>query len=101
MKTRYFQKCKELGWTCCGLIKDLKTRYFLVTMVIYELVVVWLKIWKHDIVSKWKVKRGVVVVWLKIWKHDIKKKLGLIVLPVVVWLKIWKHDIKKYYERQK
>ena len=34
-------------------------------------VVVWLKIWKHDIIIDNNDGKIYVVVWLKIWKHDI------------------------------
>ena len=58
-----------------------------------ELVVVWLKIRKHDIDFPDIFWQMAVVVWLKIRKHDILidmiKKIDL----VVVWLKIRKHDI--------
>ena len=45
----------------CGLIKDLKTRYL----------------------SDQEAQVTLVVVWLKIWKHDIK--LGALYLPVKLW----------------
>ncbi len=55
----------------CGLIKDLKTRYLKTTNKPLHIVVVWLKIWKHDIEWHFDVYGLIVVVWLKIWKHDI------------------------------
>ena len=55
---------------------------------------VWLKIWKHDIIELQENARKGVVVWLKIWKHDIESQIKLNEAQVVVWLKIWKHDIK-------
>ncbi len=58
----------------CGLIKDLKTRYYKKKGYNEDEVVVWLKIWKHDILFKSTLEVGKVVVWLKIWKHDINWK---------------------------
>ena len=57
-------------WSC-GLIKDLKTRYYAILTNNEREVVVWLKIWKHDIVLYFLFQKQYVVVWLKIWKHDI------------------------------
>ncbi len=39
------------------------------------------------------IKQSNVVVWLKIWKHDIETSTQVSLTTVVVWLKIWKHDI--------
>ncbi len=55
----------------CGLIKDWKTRYSSNLIHIQRLVVVWLKIGKHDIQHQAVTKGLSVVVWLKIGKHDI------------------------------
>ncbi len=40
------------------------------------MVVVWLKIRKHDILPVFAPEQAIVVVWLKIRKHDITFKIG-------------------------
>ena len=93
MRTRYYGGCDEIANARCGLIKDLKTRYYLVDNDLLLNVVVWLKIWKHDIPNELLLPSVHVVVWLKIWKHDIEDYSFPFTKGVVVWLKIWKHDI--------
>ena len=93
MKTRYCEAAKAEQANSCGLIKDLKTRYYKYVNLKVVFVVVWLKIWKHDIKVSIYAHYESVVVWLKIWKHDILCKQCHRAAHVVVWLKIWKHDI--------
>ena len=63
-------------------------------------VVVWLKIRKHDIKYIEAGRGAGVVVWLKIRKHDIIDFIKQNLDYVVVWLKIRKHDIKSTKTRQ-
>ncbi len=49
LKTRYSIGSTQYGLLGCGLIKDLKTRYSTKQTKWTPAVVVWLKIWKHDI----------------------------------------------------
>ncbi len=63
-----------------------------------EVVVVWLKIGKHDICAAKHSSHIKVVVWLKIGKHDICAAKHSSHIKVVVWLKIGKHDILKSKE---
>ena len=49
LKTRYSSLKASINPSGCGLIKDLKTRYLVDDVVSIPTVVVWLKIWKHDI----------------------------------------------------
>ena len=72
----------------------MKTRYLNGSGLNFSIVVVWLKIWKHDIKALQQMPADHVVVWLKIWKHDIYEKKLKSEREVVVWLKIWKHDIE-------
>ena len=63
------------------------------------IVVVWLKIRKHDILDKLTPALRGVVVWLKIRKHDITDIQNNEEENVVVWLKIRKHDIKILFHK--